>query len=176
MAQAHARLDRVLCWVENAAAASAGVALAAAMVLVSCDAILRHFFAAPLTFQFQLTESYLMVFGIMLALPWGYRTGGKIQVLMLLDALGPFLRSVLFRAGLIVSAVYMAVLGWRSFLVAQEAFANHELIMGVIDWPVGWSWIWVPVGCVLLAARLGLDAAAPVLPDIEPAAETGQPR
>lgn len=166
MVGAHARLCGVLRLLENTAATIAGIALLSAMVLVTCDAVLRHVFSAPLTFQLQLTESYLMVIGIMLALPWGYRTGGRIRIMALLNVLRPAVRAAVYRAGLLASAIYLFLLGWRALLIAQEAFVKNELIMGVIDWPVGWSWVWVPIGCFLLAVRLMVDAAAPALTEL----------
>lgn len=167
MSATYRRVNGGLEWIETAAVAVAGVAMVIAMVLVTCDAILRHLFAAPLTFQFQLTESYLMVIGIMLALPWGYRTGGRIQIAGLVGLLPQPARGLVFRLGMLASAAYVSVLGFRAWLLARDAFANGDYIMGVIDWPVGWSWIWVPVGCGLLALRLLVDAAAPG--PIEPA-------
>lgn len=165
-AQWHARTDRVLCVVENVAAVVAGAILVAIMVLVSLDAILRHAFAAPLTFQLTLTESYLLVAMVLLALPWGYRQGGAIQVRLLLDSCPRAFVETVVRLGLIAAAVYLAALAcfaWGRFL---DAFVNDEVTMGVIDWPVDWSWVWVPLGLALLAIRVLLDAVAPSLKPI----------
>jgi hypothetical protein len=47
--------------------------------------------------------------------------------------------------------------------VFHKAYVDDEFVMGVIDWPVAWSWVWVPVGCLLLALRLLVDCTAPRL-------------
>ena len=169
----HARLDRALALVETAGAVVAGAVLVAVMLLVSADAILRHLFAAPLTFQLTLTESYLLVAMAMLALPWGYRKGGAIQVRLLLDATPKAFNNAVIRLALLAAAVYLgalAIYAWDRF---HEAFANDEVTMGVIDWPVDWSWVWVPLGCGLLSLRVLLDALAPQLRPIGSDHEAG---
>lgn len=162
-ADLHAWLDRRLRLVETCGAVAAGVVLTAMMLLVSADAILRHVFAAPLTFQLTLTESYLLVAMAMLALPWGYRQGGTIQVRLLLDATPKAFNNVVIRIALVAASAYLAALAWYAWGRFHEAFANDHVTMGVIDWPVDWSWVWVPLGCGLLSLRVLLDAVAPVL-------------
>lgn len=159
----HERIDTVLAWAENIAAIAAGCAVLAAMVLVSVDAILRHVFGMPLTFQLHLTQHYLLVSLTMLGLSWGYRNGGAIQITLLTENLPAAVVGPLVRIGLLLSSVYLAVLAWRAALVFHRAWTRDSVIMGVIDWPVAWSWIWIPIGCGLLAVRLLVDASAPRL-------------
>ena len=151
-------LDGALCAVENVMAIVAGVVIAAVMVLVSTDAILRHLFSAPIPWQFTLTESYLMVAGIGLALPWGYRTGGRIRIYLALGSIAPQPRRLLLRAGNLLVAPYLAVLCWKSWEKAHDAFVSNDYMMGIIDWPVGWSWIWIPLALGTLTLRLIVDA------------------
>ncbi|MCO5157794.1 MAG: TRAP transporter small permease [Aquamicrobium sp.] len=157
----HALLDRSLCWLENVAAAFAGAIMLLAMVLVSLDALLRYIFGAPLTFQYYLTEKYLMVGMVALSLSWGFRTGGYIRIEGLVQALPRRPRTVILRVGLLLSAGYIAVLAWLGGAYFLSAVRKDEIVMGVIDWPVSWSWIWIPVGCGLLALRLLLIAIGP---------------
>lgn len=151
-------LDGALCVVENVLAVIGGSVLAVTMVLVSTDAILRHLFSAPIPWQFTLTESYLMVAGIALGLPWGYRTGGRIRINLLLVYLPEKARRPLLRVGNLIVAPYIAVLAWKAAERTYEAFAHNDMMMGIIDWPVGWSWVWVPLGLTVLMLRLILDA------------------
>lgn len=163
LAVIHAWMNKVLCWMENVAAVAAGCAALVTMVLVTFDAILRHLFAWPLTFQLHLTQYYLLVALTMLGLSWGYRTGGAIQIKLLTDPLPDVFVGPLIRTGLLASSVYVASLAWYASLVFHRAWTRDSVIMGVIDWPVAWSWIWIPIGCGLLALRLLLDATAPRL-------------
>lgn len=157
----HALLDRSLCWMENVAAAFAGAIMLLAMVLVSLDALLRYIFGAPLTFQYYLTEKYLMVGMVALSLSWGFRTGGYIRIEGLVQALPRGLLVSILRAGLVLSAGYIATLAWLGGAYFLSAVRKNEVVMGVIDWPVSWSWVWIPVGCGLLTLRLLLVATGP---------------
>jgi len=163
LANLHRRADLALCGVEFAAMLVAGIAVVAAMLLVSADALLRYLFAAPLAFQLHVSEFYLLPASMMMAMAWGYRTGGAIQITMLISSLPQRLAAGLLRLLLAASAIYMAYLTWRSFLVFERALRRNEVVMGVIDWPVSLSWVWIFAGCGLLALRLAMDAIAPRL-------------
>lgn len=164
--QVHARLDAVLCRIELGALVVAGIAIVSAMLLVSADAMLRYLFSAPLAFQLHVSEYYLLPASLMMAMAWGYRTGGAIQIGVLMAVLPERLAGPLTRLLVGVSAVYMAYLAWRSSLIFLRALRRNEVVMGVLDWPVSLSWIWVTLGCGLLAARLLMDAVAPRLRSI----------
>ena len=163
LSRLHARLDSGFCWIEVAALVIAGIAVVTAMLLVSADALLRYLFAAPLAFQLHVSEFYLLPASLMMALAWGYRTGGTIQITVLISVLPQPVVAPLTRVLLATSAVYMAYLSWRSSILFFRAFERNEVVMGVIDWPVSLSWVWVTAGCALLAVRLLLDALAPTL-------------
>ncbi len=159
----HRRIEFAFQRVETLAAIVGGCAIVLVMVLVSADAVLRRVFASPLTFQLPLSENYLLVAAVMLSLAWGYRQGGAIQVRLLLDRLPKRAGAIFVRVGLAVSTIYMAVLAGLSWTNFYRALVDHEVVMGVIDWPVSWSLVWVPLGCCLLAIRLALDACEPDL-------------
>jgi TRAP-type C4-dicarboxylate transport system permease small subunit len=159
----HARIETGVRWLENTAAVGAGIAMITTMLLVSVDVIMRYGFASPLTFQLHLVQFYLLVSMLMLALPWGYRNGGAIQIKLLLAVLPERFIGPMIRIGLIAASVYLSALAFQGYKAFYKALTRSEVVMGVIDWPVAWSWVWIPIGCGLLAVRLLVDATAPVL-------------
>lgn len=167
----HSALDWALCRIENVAVAIGGIAIVLAMLLVSADAVLRYAFSAPLSFQLHVTEFYLLPAALMMALAWGYRNGGTIQISILLVALPNWLSGVVVRLCLATASIYIAALAWQAYFKFARAFSRNEVVMGVFDWPVSLSWVWIPVGCGLLAARLMIDAVAPTLRPIGSAHE-----
>lgn len=171
LSKIHSALDWGLSRIEDVAVAIGGIAIVMAMLLVSADAILRYVFQAPLSFQLHITEFYLLPAALMMALAWGYRNGGTIQISILLVALPDWVANIIIRVGLATASVYIAALAWRGYLTFERAFQKNEVVMGVVDWPVSLSWVWIPVGCALLAARLMLDAIAPKLRPIGSAHE-----
>ncbi len=171
LSRLHAGIDWVLCRIEDLAVVIGGVAVIAAMLLVSADALMRYLFAAPLAFQLHVTEFYLLPAALMMGLAWGYRNGGTIQISLLLVLLPWWIVNPLTRAFLLTASVYMAFLAWRSWFIFARALDRNEVVMGVLDWPVSLSWVWIPVGCGLLSARLFMDAIAPKLRPIGAAHE-----
>jgi TRAP-type C4-dicarboxylate transport system permease small subunit len=151
-------IERVVSSLENVCAIVAGISLLVAILLVSANALSRHLFSAPLEIQLELTESYLLVMLIALALPWSFRKGGFIRITIFAEVFNQTVWNAAYQIGLIASALYMAILGYEAFDVFLDAWQKNYLIMGVIDWPVAWSWVWIPIGCWLLAARALLMA------------------
>lgn len=133
------------------------MAILAMMVLVSIDALARYVFGRPLQFQYELTENYLMVAAMLLPLAYVTRQGQHIAVDAFVHLLpSAFQVVVRYLASLGMIALLLAVT-YGSGRTALEAFINNETTFGVIDWPVGWSRIWVPLGCGLFAIRLIVD-------------------
>ncbi|WP_224407551.1 TRAP transporter small permease [Afifella sp. IM 167] len=153
--------DRVLRAVELTLALVAGVILLGVMMLVVVDSVMRYAFNAPLVFQYTLTEDYLLVALLLLAMPWGFRTGGYIRITALVAALPSVLGSTVARAGILVCAGYAGVLAWTSGVQFLKVFASGEMRIGVMELPVYLSWICVPVGCGVMALRLVLLTLAP---------------
>ena len=160
-ASLHAACDRALRWLEDAAIAVAGVIMVAAMFLTAIDATMRYAFNAPLTFQQYLTENYLLVAMVNLSLAAGFRLGGYIRIEGVINQFPSAIIAALLRAGLFVSAVYMAVLAWTAGARFLDFYLRGAVMFGEIDWPIAWSWVWIPLGCGLLTLRLLLTAIGP---------------
>lgn len=147
--------------VENAAALVGATMMLLAMALMTLDAILRYLFTSPIEFASRLIEFYLMVGMFAMPLAWGFRTGGYIRIIAAVALLPERFRYLVLRLGLLVSAIYVAMLAWTSGLHFLDAWQRDEVYVGVWDWSVGWSWIWVPTGLALLALRLLLLTIGP---------------
>lgn len=154
-------LDRALRPIEFAAVVCAGAMMVLAMVLTSLDAILRYAFSAPISWQYQLTSSYLLVGMICLALAWTYRRGGYVRVDFLIASLPRPLGHGLLRLASLLSAAYIGLLTWTAGVRFWSAYSTNEILFGDINWPVAWSWVWIPIGCGLLTIRLLLIAVGP---------------
>lgn len=153
--------DAALRRLEDLAAIVGAVLMLIAMVMTTLDALLRYIFNAPIVFSYHLTENYLMVGMLTMPLAWGFRTGGYIRINALALALRSRSRRFLLRSGLLVSAVYVAALAWYSAIHFIGVFQRGDFQMGVIDWPLWLSWVWVPIGVGLLAIRLFFLAFGP---------------
>lgn len=151
-------LETALRRVEDLAAMIGGLMMVVSMVMTSADALLRYTVGSPLTLAFYLNEKYLLVAMLSLPLAWGFRQGGYIRFVAILAALPKHVGDMLLRVGLIAGAIYVAMLGWFVGVRAFEAFAKNTVQMGIIDWPIGWSLVWVPIGLALLTVRVLVTA------------------
>ncbi|MCC3304340.1 TRAP transporter small permease [Sneathiella sp. HT1-7] len=153
-------LDRILRPLENGAAIIGAAMMLAAMIITTFDALLRYTINRPLSFNYFLTEQYLLVGLVCLPLAWGFRTGGFIRITFLLHVIPQNVGNLLLRVGLLVSSMFCADLAWMSGQNWYEIYSKGLVEMDVIDWPVHLSWIWVPIGCGLLSLRLLLSVFA----------------
>lgn len=133
----------------------------AAMLLTTADALMRYLAHMPIQFAFYLTSNYLMICMATMPMAWGFRTGGYIRVNLFTQHLSVAARRLLYRAGLLVGAGYVAVLAHESAGYTYKQFALNRIVVQDFNWPVGWSWIWIPVGCGLLALRVLLTCFGP---------------
>jgi len=157
----HARIDRILQPIELVAVIIAGILLLTMMVLITLDASLRYVVNKPLSFQYTLTEDYLLVGTFMMALPWGFRTGGYIRIDATSWLLPAPLQNLLLRTGLLAGAGYVGVLAWKAIEKWLDYLATGEAKVGVIFWPTHYSWMWVAMGLTLLTLRVLLVATGP---------------
>src|SRR3546814_3250560 len=71
-------------------------------------------------------------------------------------------QAMLLRFVSILTLPYLVALVWLSSDKTIEAFTNHEIRMGIINWSIGWSWIWVPIGLFFLTLRVLIEAFRPI--------------
>jgi len=155
------RLDHAVRPVETTAAVVGGVMMVMAMTLMTVDAFMRYLFTSPIQIAPRLIEFYLMVGMFAMPLAWGFRTGGYIRIMAGVAILPARFRNFILRAGLLVSSLYVGGLTWMSCIHFYEAWESNEVYVGVLDWSVAWSWIWVPTGLCLMTLRLILMAFGP---------------
>lgn len=157
-------LERPLAAVDRAFLFVAQSAIALMMIAVSCDALGRYLFNRPLQGTYEFVSLYLMVAITFLGMPGVYARGGQIR----LDALGALLAAVPGRIperiNALVGCAVFAVAAWVSTGVAVEKFVERDATFGVISFPLYLSYCWVPLGAILLTARLAAEVAWPQSP------------
>lgn len=168
----HETINKILTPIENVFAAFSGLCTMIAMVLSTLDALMRYAFNTPLQFQFYFTSRYLLVALIMLALPWGFRTGGYIRITLVTEGMSARLRNPLLRVGLLISAIYVGILFMTSGGYFLKAYTENLVYIEEVNWPIDLSWIWLPLGLGVLVLRLllitfGPDSELHVAHDVE---------
>lgn len=152
-----ARFDRILAALEDALHVAGCAALALVALLINVDLLGRLLFSAPLLFQFEVVELYLMPALATLSLSRVYRENAHLALdiipVELFGAAWPALRVIV----LVCSAAFFALVAYKAGLYAAEAFAADKVHFGFIDWPLGWAYLAPPLGCAVLTLRLLTD-------------------
>ncbi|PLX37045.1 MAG: TRAP transporter small permease [Hyphomicrobiales bacterium] len=152
--------ERILTKVEDILHLGGCLALVAVAALINADILLRLIFNRPLQIQFELTELFLMPALATLSLSRVFRDGGHLSLDFLPRDLPATLATVLEKVRLLLPAVFFAAVTWTSGKFALKAIANGDIEYGVIDWPLGWAYAAIPLGCGVLVVRLITDALA----------------
>lgn len=96
----------------------------AMMCLTSADALSRYLFNSPILGALEITEKYLMVASIFLALSYAYRGGLFIRVTFLVDRLSGNVR---------LAADYFAHLTTLAFCVFMVLATGQQALRGLSD-------------------------------------------
>jgi len=132
------------------------------MLSISADALSRYLFGSPITGQYEFTQFYLLVILVFMALPRTYVIGGHIR----LNLLDGYRRKIPFnlpeRCNAVLAGIAFGAIAYISGLEAIDKFANQDKLFGAVQFPIYWSYVWVPLGSGLMALRLLYEVFVPV--------------
>ncbi|WP_374448300.1 TRAP transporter small permease [Stella sp.] len=164
------RADRAIAAAERVWRLAGSAALAAIMLIVATDVLLRYLLNAPLSWAFDLISLYLMAGLFFLALSDTQRHHGHVAVdifqYRLSDRMRHLCQCLVHASAAVVFAIIFALGAGR----ARDAYLAGDVLEGAIAWPTWIAAALVPLGVGLLLLRLLLSAVAHGL-----AALTGRP-
>jgi TRAP-type transport system small permease protein len=129
----------------------------AMMLLISIDAVVRYFLNHPITGTYEITEEYLMVALVFLALSNTYTHGGHVRVTLFLRFIPSSVKlpvNILFA---LLGTAFFALLtygGWNIFI---RAVHEREFSDGLLQYPLAPAYFLIPLGSGLLCIRLIQD-------------------
>lgn len=147
-------IERTLSKIEDILHVAGCLALVLVAVLLNIDIALRLFAGHPLQIQFEMTELYLMPALATLSLSRVFREGGHLALDIVPESLMGPAAGIVRRLRLLLAAVFFVGVTWMSGKYALRAFMRGDIEFGVMDWPLGWAYAAVPLGCGLLVLRL----------------------
>ncbi|SEO37726.1 TRAP-type C4-dicarboxylate transport system, small permease component [Salinihabitans flavidus] len=151
-------LEKVLSKLEDILHLAGCLSLVAVAGLINADILLRLFANRPVQIQFELTELFLMPALATLSLSRVFRDGGHLALEFTPKVLPGLLGHVISLLRLLLPAAFFAAVTAMSGKFAFEAIAHGHVEYGVIDWPLGWAYAVIPLGCGVLVLRLLHDA------------------
>ena len=97
-----------------------------------------------------------------MALPRTYVIGGHIR----LNLLDGYRRKIPFnlsaRCNAALAGITFGAIAYISGLEAIDKFANQDKLFGAVQFPIYWSYVWVPLGSGLMTLRLIYEIFVPV--------------
>ena len=133
-------------------AALAAFLMAAMMVVICLDVVLRNLGYQSSAHFFTFTEYALLMVPCMGA-PWLVREKGHIYVEILLMSLAPRLRARMTVAIGLVCIALCLVLAWYGFGITFRDFANAEKDVRSLDMPRWMIVMWIPLAFLLMAVE-----------------------
>lgn len=151
-------LEKHLIRIEDSLHIVGCLSLIAVAGFINADILLRLLFNEPVQIQFELTELYLMPALAMLSLSRIFRDGGHLALEFVPEYLPGRTGVVIAKLRLLLPALFFATVTFMSGKFCLRAFVHGDIEYGVIDWPLGWAYAVVPLGCGMLTLRLVYDA------------------
>lgn len=155
-------MGRVLGFFDLIFMRAAQASLMAMMLGISVDAFGRYLFNKPLQGNFEFTSLYLMVIVTFLGMPACYSRGGMVRLDVFSGTLSRLPFSMSERINTLLAAAVFGFITWHTGHEAIDKFLSRDTTFGVIQFPLYWSYVWVPIGCGLLAARLIYETLFPI--------------
>ena len=167
------RIDGSVAIVEDLALLVACASLFLIMVNQAVDVTLRYCFNSPLQWSYGLISHYLLVAAFFLAMPYTHRVGGHVNVDIVIRGLARPLQGALHLLTLLLSLLLFAIILYEGVILTGKSWSGTEIMPDFYNWPSWTSKMFVPIGIVLVEARialqfwarlLGVAVEAPTLP------------
>jgi TRAP-type C4-dicarboxylate transport system permease small subunit len=145
---------------ETLLATIASAVLFAVMAIVASDVAMRYVFNHPFGWSYDLVSLYFTLVLFYFCLSRAFSGHAHVGVDILHYYVSARTRRIFALLTCIISAPLFATISVVTFQRAINAYAQHHIIEGAIEWPT-WAYIALaPLGTGLLTLRLLTDAVA----------------
>jgi TRAP-type transport system small permease protein len=149
----------MLQWVDRACRYATAAAIAVMVILVVADAIGRSL-RIPVPGAVEVTEEYLMVAIVFLAMGFTHLEGRHIRI-ELFERWMPWIGGAFVR--ILVAAIslaYFALIAWQGLDQTREAFAIDKRSTSELNYPMGPAYALVVIGSIVVCLWLARDILA----------------
>lgn len=149
----------MLSFIDRACRWGTAAAIAAMVLLVVADAVGRSF-RVPVPGAVEVTEEYLMVAIVFLAMGFTHVEGRHIRI-ELFERWMPWIGGAFVRIGVAaISLAYFALIAWQGLDQTRSAFAIDKRSTSELNYPIGPAYALVVIGCVVMCLWLARDIVA----------------
>lgn len=130
-----------------------GQGVLAFMVITICyDALMRYAFAAPTSWSLEVNSFLILYIAVMIAADV-QRHDGHIRITFFIDTAGPGLRRLAAAITGLAGLGFCAIMAWRGFLLAYQAFEYGERVSSSFGTPMVLPYAVLPLGFGALALQ-----------------------
>jgi TRAP-type C4-dicarboxylate transport system permease small subunit len=151
-------VERALDRLEDALAFVAAAMIVFTVIFVPLDVASRYFFAAPITWVYEVTE-YILLMVPCLAMAWLARHNGHVVIDVLTSRLAERPRALLSAVTCFVVAATCAFVAWWGGVVTVNSFRAGALIENVLQTPQWMIYACIPAGFALTAIEFARKGA-----------------
>lgn len=130
------------------------------MILQTINVILRYLLNSPLPWAYGLTSHYLVMGSFFFALPYTYRVGGHVNIVILLHRVSNGTRWWFSIFDALISLGLFILLAYGGYLITQNAWNESSFMYDILKWPTWTSNIIYPLGIFLSCIRMALKVVA----------------
>lgn len=161
---AMSRLQNAVHRVEQLCMVISSAALVLLAALMVAEVALRYLLGSPLSWSMGFITDYLMVAMFFLAISPTFRLGGHVRIDTVFVRLSPRVQHVLAVVGNVLSLLFVALLCYAGIELTADAWSVGEIPPpggAELSWPTWTSYLFVPLGAAVLAARLVCAIVSP---------------
>lgn len=137
--------------------ACAAVCIAAMMIFIFYDVLMRYIFPGSSTISYTLSEYYLMTAIIFLGIAYTKQVDGHARVTLFVKHFPVTLRKLCDFLGNLTSTVVFALMAYQGFVTTIRAYTQHEIYIGIYNWPMWAAYILIAIGCTVMVLQCIYD-------------------
>lgn len=160
------KLDSAVSKIENSLLFLSSLSLFIMMLVITLDALMRYLFNSPLQIAYDLTEIYLLPLVVFFTISFALREDAHLRVTFLERFFPKWINGIFNSIGFFLTAVLFLVITYKVSEMAMVSWAQKEIVLGVISWPLYITHIIVAIGSVLIVLRSLILLAGTIVNDV----------
>ncbi|MGQ9825116.1 MAG: TRAP transporter small permease [Desulfotomaculales bacterium] len=147
-------LGKLIDLIEKICLAGSVVSVIAMMLLITTDVIGRKFFHQPIKGSVEITEDYLMIALVYLAMSYVYTEGGHVRVILFRRFIPNFIKLPLDTVLNLLGLLFFVLLAWRGWATTLRAIQYREFSSCILAYPLAPAYFILTLGAALLCVRI----------------------
>lgn len=120
------------------------------MLVITADVIARRIFGQSLSWVYGLTESFLMVIVVFLGIAYTHYKDDHIRFKLIIDIIPKTGLKIITAISHLFTMLFFVLIAYQGLLQTLHAWEKDISTGGIVSLPLYLSYIWVPLGSILV--------------------------